>query len=127
VIEALRSRASDLRARTARLDSLVRWDIANNSGSWHPVEGLLLAVAWQALGEPRRALAAVHLDVWELSHATLLAPRLRQEGRLATIVGDTTRAIRAYRRYLRLRRDADSVLIPERDSVQAVLSRLERR
>jgi tetratricopeptide (TPR) repeat protein len=127
VIEALRSHVGDLRARTARLDSLVRWDIANHSGSWHPVEGLLLAVAWQALGEPRRALAAVHLDVWELNHATLLAPRLRQEGRLAAIVGDTTRAIRAYRRYLRLRRDADPILIPERDSVQAALARLERR
>ena len=130
LINALRSRGADLRERTVRLDSMVRWVLANeftNHTRCLGYEGLLLSVAWERLGEAARALSAVQLDRWELNLGILLAPRLRQEGRLAAIVGDTTRAIRAYHRYLSLRRDADPVLIPERDSVRAALARLERR
>ena len=57
----------------------------------------------------------------------LLASTQREEGRLAALVGDTAAAIRAYRRYLDFRRDAEPSLIPQRDSVRAELARLERR
>ncbi len=125
VIEALRSHAPDLREKTSRLDSLARLGVANFALEDRAnVYGLLLGAAWEALGEPQRALAA---ELFEPMSTLPLAARLRQEGRLAAMVGDTARAIRAYRRYLSLRRDADPVLIPERDSVQAALARLERR
>jgi len=44
---------------------------------------------------------------------------------LAALVGDTTGAMRVYREYLDLRRFADSLLVPQRDSVAAELARLE--
>lgn len=133
LIEGLRLHQAEVPELTARLDSVLRWSVANYV--FDPVHSttllgsdLLLSAAWERLGDRRRALAALQLRVW-LSDPTPspLAPLLRQEGRLATLVGDTTRAIRAYRRYLSLRRDADPVLIPERDSVAAALARLERR
>jgi tetratricopeptide (TPR) repeat protein len=129
VMQALRSRRPDLRAKTMHLDSIVRWSVANEDRSGAVgYEGLLLSAAWEASGDPARALAAVHLlDIFTLNTVYLLAPELRREGRLAAQLGDTTRAIRAYRRYLMLRRDADPALISERDSVAAALARLERR
>ncbi|HTH65046.1 MAG TPA: hypothetical protein VL563_10170 [Gemmatimonadales bacterium] len=47
------------------------------------------------------------------------------ERRLAALVGDRTGAMRVYREYLDLRRFADSVLLPQRDSVRTELARLE--
>jgi hypothetical protein len=54
---------------------------------------------------------------------------VREEGRLAALVGDTAGAIRAYEHYLTLRTDPDPVLQPQRDSVLAELAALvgERR
>ncbi len=134
LIEALRSRPAEVPELTLRLDSLVRWSIANSV--FDPLHittvlgsDLLLSVAWERLGDRRRALAALQLCVCTGIDPTPspLAPRLRRVGRLAAQLGDTASAVRAYRRYLMLRRDADPVLIPERDSVQAALARLERR
>jgi len=53
------------------------------------------------------------------------AASYRAEGRLATLVGDTTGAIRVYREYLSLRQNAESSFVPQRDSVRAELARLE--
>src|SRR5207302_3109401 len=96
---ALRLHGPDLRLRTVDLDSVIRWTVAGGDpNSFGGFEGLLLAEAWEALGEPARALAAIHLDeIWDWPPSYLLAPKLRREGRLAAIVGVTTRAIRAYR------------------------------
>ncbi len=55
------------------------------------------------------------------------ATSARHEGRLAAQLGDTSGAVRAYRRYLAMRRDAEPVLHAQRDSVRAELARLERR
>lgn len=44
---------------------------------------------------------------------------LRQEGRLALMVGDTAGALRAYNQYLTLRTDPDPPFRPQRDSVIA--------
>ena len=126
VLDAVRRGTADLRPATTRLDSMVRWNFANTSVSPRGFEGLLLSVAWERLGEPARALSALQLDWWGLGFSRfLLVPVLRREGALATAIGDTTRAIRAYRRYLAFRRDADPILRPQRDSVAAELARLE--
>ncbi|HEV8124771.1 MAG TPA: serine/threonine-protein kinase [Gemmatimonadales bacterium] len=49
----------------------------------------------------------------------ILPAFLRQEGRLAALVGDTAGARRAYDQYLTLRTDPDPVFQPQRDSVIA--------
>jgi len=49
----------------------------------------------------------------------ILPAFLRQEGRLAALVGDTTGALRAYDHYLTLRTDPDPIFQPQRDSVIA--------
>lgn len=46
-----------------------------------------------------------------------LAVQLRQEGRLAAMVGDTAGALRAYEHYLKLRASPEPPLVPQRDSV----------
>ena len=52
---------------------------------------------------------------------------LRQEGRLAALVGDTTGAKRAYDEYLLLRTSPDASFRPQRDSVIAERAALESR
>ncbi len=111
----------DLEVTVAKADSFVRWNVFDTS-----FENVLLARVWEAQGNLPRALAAVRLrpdgnPVW--TEAT----GARMEGRLAALVGDTVAAVRAYRRYLNMRRYAEPVLIPQRDSVQAELARLEGR
>jgi len=55
----------------------------------------------------------------------LLSTQLREEGRLAALVGDTAAAVRAYRHYLALRNDPEPVLRPEVERIRAELERLE--
>lgn len=54
----------------------------------------------------------------------MLSTPLREEGRLAALVGDTAGAIRAYRQYLALRSDPEPKLQPEVERVRAMLRRL---
>jgi hypothetical protein len=51
---------------------------------------------------------------------------LKEEGDLATIVGDTVGAIEAYGRYLAFRTDPDDLGKPQVDSVRAALEALLR-
>jgi hypothetical protein len=51
---------------------------------------------------------------------------LKEEGDLATIVGDTAGAIEAYNRYLAFRTDPDDLGKPQVDSVRAALDALLR-
>ena len=53
-----------------------------------------------------------------------LTAKLREEGRLAAIVGDTVGAIEAYRHYLAIRTDPDPALQPEVDGVRQALAAL---
>ena len=53
-----------------------------------------------------------------------LSTYLREEGRLAALVGDTAGAIGAYQHYLALRSDPEPPLRAERDSARAELARL---
>ena len=50
----------------------------------------------------------------------------REEGRLAALTGDTTGAIRAYRRYLALRGGADPKLQARVQQVRSALAALEQ-
>ena len=126
LLQALRS-GTGARPRAQALDSLLRRLIANETwiGQWWGSEPLLLARAWETLGDPARALAAVQLGPQGMYVPPLLATALREEGRLSVLQGDTARAIRAYRRYLEFRRDAEPSMIPQRDSVLAALGKLQ--
>jgi hypothetical protein len=53
-----------------------------------------------------------------------LASYLREEGRLAVLIGDQDSAIRAYRHYLALRTDPEPELAGEVENVRAELARL---
>ena len=51
--------------------------------------------------------------------------QLLDEGRIATLAADRELAIRSYRRYLVLRRDADPALQPQVEAIRKELQRLE--
>ena len=118
---ALESRPStpEFRRLVVETDSTVRLHIAFTS---YPFVGALLARAWEQVGDPARARAALHYHPVMFGDAML-----RREGRLAALAGDTTGAIAAYRRYLLVHQDAEPALIPQRDSVASELARLEHR
>lgn len=98
-------------------------------------ENLVLARLWRGLGHPAEALAAVrrvHLGypvnggIAGTGTGLSVTPSARLEGELAAMAADTAGAVRAFRRYLALRRDAEPDLVPQRDSVQRALAALGR-
>jgi hypothetical protein len=121
-----------------RLDTLVRaapfpletWEDPPRDDLTQYVDNLVLARLLSAAGDTAAALAAarrryraahlVHLDI-------TLVDMLREEGRLAAAVGDTTGAIAAYEHYLALREDPDPPWRAQWDSVRAELSALVAR
>lgn len=128
LLEALRTDTAIV--RPARLlDSLLRHEIASgSSANWYQFENGILARAFEARGQRAAALAAIRLRPFGVSAVKVTeASDVRAEGRLSALMGDTASAVRAYRRYLDLRRDAEPSLIPQRDSVAAALAALERR
>lgn len=89
---------------------------------------LQVAALWEQLGDAPRALAAVRRRSGQFGEAPhFLSTFLREEGRLATMAGDTASAERAYRHYLALRPDPDASLKPGVDSVRSLLAELEAR
>jgi TolB-like protein len=123
ILDFLSAPAADRAARLAHADSLVRRSEAPVF-SWSGLGEVILARYWEAAGNPARALALLRSPILGFPNWSL-AESYRAEGRLAALVGDTTGAIRVYREYLDLRRFADSLLVPQRDSVAAELARLE--
>ncbi|MDH4133031.1 MAG: hypothetical protein OEV95_14635, partial [Gemmatimonadota bacterium] len=87
---------------------------------------LWLALAYDRTGRRELALSTLRrrsLDHWlGLPH---LSQALWLEGKLASEVGDTSGAIRAWRHYLALRGDPDPVLRREVEGVRAALAALE--
>jgi hypothetical protein len=87
-----------------------------------------LGVAFARRGEYASAAAAVRRR-W-FGHTLSTSPRmviaLRQEGRWAALAGDTAAAIKAYRQYLLWRETPEPALIPQRDSVRAELTAVEK-
>ena len=121
-------RRPEARASIARADSLAREFIFEVCcGEAVKEANLVLARLWEEEGDLPRALQAVR----RRAGGYLLAPLfqstfLREEGRLAALVGDTAGAIQAYRHYLVLRSDPERALQPQRDSIYAELRRLEQ-
>jgi tetratricopeptide (TPR) repeat protein len=89
------------------------------------VANLTSARLHEANGNPAAALAAIRHRVHLYERISGLSTLLREEGRLATLVGDTAGAIRAYRHYLVLRSEPDPALDKQAREVRAALTRLE--
>lgn len=124
--DAWRSRAPDLDHRITTLDSMLRHHLANGGTSqWF--ENRILARVHEERGNRGAAISALRLMFRAFGTKITEPGDVREEGRLAALAGDAPAAIRAYRRYLVLRRDAEPALMPQRDSVVAELARLERR
>ena len=108
-----------------RLDSLVRGAPRGFAGAAHfaPTAFATYTIARfrEAQGDMPAALAAIRRRDADYFPAYLwsLPAFLRQEGRLAAIVGDTMGAIRAYDDYLTLRTAPDAPFRAQRDSVLA--------
>jgi serine/threonine-protein kinase len=75
-------------------------------------------------GDRRAALRAVQRRTYSYHLTDYLAAHLREEGRLAALVGDSATAVTAYRHYLALRSDPEPALRPGVDTVRAELARL---
>jgi serine/threonine-protein kinase len=123
---AVVERRPDRRALAVRLDS------AMQSGMGSPVvdmySALVLARAWESLGDLPRARAAARRRVrFELDGQQFWAPNLREQARLAELAGDRADAMRAWRRYLHLRADAEPALRADVAAARAALARLERQ
>ena len=114
-------RRPDRRLLVERLDSMVS---RGQAYYWAVSLHRALAGLWEREGDPPRALRAVRGRSY--SDAVDLAADLREEGRLAAIVGDSAGAIRAWRHFLILRADPEPSLRAQRDSVALALASLER-
>jgi serine/threonine-protein kinase len=130
-IEAMHAdvaRSPDLRAATARLDSLLRTlDYATTNPGRASFANLVAARLLEKLGDTRGALSAARRrsDAWAQNNP-YLATQLHEQGRLAAIVGEREEAIRAYRHYVALRTDAEPAVKPQVDAVRRELARLEK-
>ena len=130
-IEAMHAdvaRSSGLRAATMRLDSLLRvLDYPGTNVGRVSFANLVAARLLEKLGDTRGALAAVRRrsDAWSQNNP-YLATQLREQGRLAAIVGEREEAIRSYRHYLALRADAEPALQPQVEAVRRELRQLEK-
>jgi hypothetical protein len=116
---------ADAGAHLARLDSLLR---EGEPIGIRQTANLAVARLHEARGNLVAALDAVGRRPREVSSLVLLplASYLREEGRLAALVGDTTGAIYAYRHYLALRANAEPPVQQEVEAVRAALASLER-
>jgi serine/threonine-protein kinase len=120
---AVSSRRADAPARLAYADSLFIFSPV--SVYWYYT--LVVARLNVALGDPAAALHILRrrwVGVDGNVAIALLSPGMREEGRLAEMLGDTAGAIRAYRHYLSLRAEPEPALVPQRDSVRATLGAL---
>jgi hypothetical protein len=116
-------RRPDAGVALARLDTL----LAAGSEARHllpAVASLIAARLHEARGDLHQAIAySRRRTIWVNQ---LLSTQLREEGRLAALVGDLPEAIRAYRHYLAVRSVPEAVLQPETERVRVELARLER-
>ena len=86
---------------------------------------LVLSRLWERVDNVQRAYQVVQRGIGDQSD--LYATYLREQGRLGARVGDTEGAIAAYRRYLRLRANAEPVLARDIATVRLELAKLERK
>lgn len=118
---AVRYRSADADSRLERLDALL---LSGPAGSVTDYANLALARLYVQRGNVRRALTAVRRRSHMVAWPPYLAEQVREEGRLAASAGDTDGAAGAYRHYLLLRTNPDSVLRREVESVRGELLKL---
>jgi tetratricopeptide (TPR) repeat protein len=124
VLEALlatHEARADAPEALARLDSVMR---AGPVSAYELTSAgnLTAARLFEQRGDLEAALDAVrrrvhHFGTYESTH-------LREEGRLAALLGDREEAIAAYERYLTLRSDPEPSVAPEVEAVRQALARL---
>lgn len=125
---ALEAQLAVVRHPSASVAALDRLDTLLRAGSdvrhlVPTVANLIAARLFEARGDLHKALSvARRRGGWTNQ---LLSTQLREEGRLAVLVGDTTGAMRAFRHYLALRTEPDSRLRPEVERVRTELLRVE--
>lgn len=84
-----------------------------------------LSRVFEEAGDAERALEMLDRTDWVgLSGGGYAPYSWREQGRLALAVGDTARAVREYRRWLKLHVDAEPSLMPEVEAVRSELARL---
>jgi DNA-binding SARP family transcriptional activator/TolB-like protein len=98
-------------------------------GAWAPAHlpNLVLAEAYERVGEPTRALEALRRRPYHgIFGMEYLSTFLIREARLAEAVGDREGAIRAYRHYLSLRPNPEPSVAREVDRARKQLKQLTR-
>lgn len=85
---------------------------------------LLLSRLHEAQGDLPRALESLRRRHYGLGLPLYLSSYLREEGRLAALLGDRPGAIAAYGHYLALRQDPEPSLRPQVDQVRRELAKL---
>ena len=90
-----------------------------------PSGSLLLARAYEESGDRAGALRVLRRGFWYYPPRHI-AVYLREEGRLAALLGDRAGAIRAYDHYLAMRSNPEPALRSERDRIRAEVTRLKR-
>jgi tetratricopeptide (TPR) repeat protein len=93
------------------------------SPGWNPPDNLTAAHLLEANGDVPAALAAVRRRLFDQVPA-YLSTYLREEGRLASLAGDTSGAISAYRHYLTLQAHPEPAVAPHVAEARAALARL---
>ncbi|MBC7790028.1 MAG: serine/threonine protein kinase [Anaerolineae bacterium] len=125
MLEALLASAherADAVVHSNRLDSLMRTGL---QGPLQLMGNLVVARLKEAEGDYATALAAVRRREYFMSRAGFLSTYLREEGRLASRVGDREGALAAYRHFLALRSSPERVLARDTEFVRAEVRRLE--
>jgi hypothetical protein len=119
---AVMTRRPDARARLSRLDSVAKTDPQGMLGG---LGNLIIARGWEAVGDLPRSVAAIRRTESLNAPGIYYTAMLQDEGRLAALAGDRELAIRAYRRYLALRQNADPPLQRQVQAIRTELQRLE--
>ena len=120
---ASRSGTREAASLVSRLDSLLAEGPYVFGSDWG---NLALARLYEARGDAVSALRVVRRRPYDWDTGPLyLSTYLREEGRLAAMVGDRQAAIRAYEWYLALRANADESYRPQIDIVRRALTTLK--
>ena len=122
---AVIKRAPDATTKLAEVDSLVR--LGQNEMArtvFETAGGIILMRLWETQGDIRRArAAALRIRMNTGTPLPYYATYIRGQARLGEALGDREEAIKAYRKYVRLRNPEPS-LVADRDAAQKSLDRL---
>jgi hypothetical protein len=125
---AARERSAEAATLLLRLDSILTNPPAPMGGSaaadFVVPANFVAARLHEETGDLPGALAAIRRRFIGIANYPQYVQYLREEGRLAALVGDRAGAIRAYRHYLTLRSDPEARLRPQADAVRHELAAL---